>query len=211
MLGLYYSIGDEKYYPNIDGTTRIKLADRVDSVAKWITLHTGTSALASGQYKLLIESYGSSDGIYYGSTSSDSLEIPLEVVNEIWGLDASISQNEMIIDAETGLNDNKNNRLNYMFKYDSGLTNPNIRVKMYRRDYTTIDSFDYEEVDAADYFANFSPNSSKIYQLINNPSATSTFVFNTKTELMTGTYKLEFMLYDNNSFVGSIEKYIIIK
>lgn len=213
LLGLYYSIGETRYYPNIDGTTRIKVADRVDSVEKWIVLNTSTSKLATGNYKVRIESFGSPDGIYYGLNSSDVVELNLEIVNEIYGLDASVDAQEMIIHADTGLNAKETNQLKYTFRYNSGLTNPSINVRMYRRDYQTETTSEYHLVDAANYFSNSFTDLGLTgeYRIIGSPVDYCTYTFTTKEDLITGTYKLEFILYDGTSAIGSIEKYIIIK
>ena len=130
LIGLYYSIGNEKHYPNIDGTTRIKIADRVDSVEKWIVLNTDTSKLATGNYKIRIETYGSPDGIYYGLNSSDVVELDLEIINEIYGLDAHVAAEQMVIDSETGLTSDGTHNIKYTFDYNSGLNNPSINIKM---------------------------------------------------------------------------------
>ena len=213
LLGLYYSIGDTKYYPNIDGTTRIKIADRVDSVEKWIVLNTSTSKLATGSYKIRIESFGSPDGIYYGLNSSDVVELDIDIVNEIYGLDAHVDPEEMVIHGDTGLNANETNEITYTFDYNSGLTTPSIRVKMYRRKYDVELTTEYELVDAADYFDSALTTTSveKEYKIIDQPEDQCTYTFETKEDLLTGTYKLEFILYDSNSPIGSIEKYIFIK
>ena len=213
LLGLYYTIGETKYYPNIDGTTRIKIADRVDSVEKWIVLNTSTSKLATGNYKIRIESFGSPDGIYYGLNSSDVVELDIEIINEIYGLDATVDPEEMVIHSDTGLNAKDTNEIRYVFSYNSGLTSPSIHVKMYRRDYQEETTTEYHLVDAADFFDSTLTSTSEEgeYLIINNPVNLSSYTFETKEGLLTGTYKLEFILYDTDSPIGSIEKYIIIK
>ena len=101
----------------------------------------------------------------------------------------------------------------YVFNYNSGLTSPSIHVKMYRRDYTEETTTEYHLVDAADFFSSSLQSTSveKEYLIINNPVNLSSYTFKTKEGLLTGTYKLEFILYDTDSPIGSIEKYIVIK
>jgi hypothetical protein len=84
---------------------------------------------------------------------------------------------------------------------------------MYRRDYTQELSTEYHLVDAADYFSSYLVDTSTTgeYKIIDQPVDLCTYTFTTKTDLLTGTYKLEFILYDGNSAIGSIEKYIFIK
>ena len=69
-----------QYYPRTDGTTRINIASSVANVSSDIKINTPVS-FAPGSYKLLIESFGSPDGIYYGLYSSASTEIDFKVLN----------------------------------------------------------------------------------------------------------------------------------
>ena len=68
-------------------------------------------------------------------------------------------------------------------------------------------------MDASDYFSNafFSGTTDSEYTIINTPQESNTYTFLLKDNLVTGTYKMEFILYDGNSRYGSVEKYIIIK
>lgn len=213
MLGLYYEIDGVRYYPNIDGTTRIKIADKVGNAETWIRLVTGTSQLATGNYTLRIQSFGSPDGIYYSLDTSDTLEFDIYIVNEIYGLNVHETNEEMIIDSVTGKTLNETNIVNYVVNYNSNLENPSIRVRMSRRLYNQVYTSSYEIVDIKDYITDNlqSASGANTYLLINNPSSEQNVVFHFKPELVTGTYKLEFILCDGNSPIGTVEKYIIIR
>ncbi len=212
LLGLYYEIDGVRYDPNIDGTTRIKIADKVDSAEKWVIVNTGTSKIASGNYKLRFESFGSADGIYYGLNSSDTKDFDIEIVNEIYGLDIDTAPEDMIINKDTGLNANDTDTITYNISYNSGLNNPSIRLKMYRRGYDTIDDTSYHLVDAQDYFKSALVRvNEKEYVVSENPNEETQFSVKMKDNLISGTYKLEFILYDDNSPIGTVDKYIIIK
>ena len=213
LLGLYYVIDEVRYDPNIDGTTRIKIADKVDDAEKWIIVNTGTSAIASGTYTLRFESFGSPDGIYYGLESSDHVDFTIEIVNEIYGLNVETTAEEMSINKDTGLNENGSNSIGYTVKYNSGLQNPNIRFKLYRRNYNTIDDTTYSLVDAADYFTDelVSTTNEKEYLINSEPDEEFTTEFTTGENLMSGTYKMQFILYDDDAVIGSVDKYFIIK
>jgi hypothetical protein len=50
-----------------------------------------------------------------------------------------------------------------------------------------------------------------IYNVLDSLTDTNTYTFNFDTGLTTGTYKLEFRLYDADIYVGNVIKYIIIK
>ena len=64
-----------------------------------------------------------------------------------------------------------------------------------------------------DYFDNAFVNGFETneYVLRQNPGATTNYSFMLKDNLVTGTYKIEFILYGDSSVVGTLEKYIIIK
>ena len=213
LLGLYYEIDGVRYDPNIDGTARIKIADKVDSAEKWVIVNTGTSRIASGHYKLRFESFGSPDGIYYGLESSDTKDFDIEIVNEIYGLNVETTPEEMIINKDTGENENHVNEINYTISYNSGLNNPNIHIKMYRRSYNNIDDTNYLLVDFQDYVSTalIKADNDKEYIIVDNPNEETNIKIYLNKNLVSGTYKLEFILYDNSSPIGTVEKYIIIK
>ena len=212
LLGLYYELSQTRYDPNIEGTTRIKVADKVGSTEKWININTGTSSIASGNYTLRFESFGSPDGIYYGLTSSDTLDFEIEIINEIYGLNVEAEPEEMIVNTETNKTEKGNNSITYNFTYNSGLTNPNIKFKMYRRNYASASDTTYSLVDANNYFSGLvSSGREKEYVVENSLSDEFTHTFTYKDNLMSGTYRLEFILYDGSSKIGTIEKYIIVK
>ena len=213
IIGLYYEIDGHRYYPNVDGTTRIKIADKVDSAEKWVFVNTGTSTLRSGNYKLRFETFGSPDGIYYGLESSDYVDFDIEIVNEIYGLDVTTTAEEMIIDSLSGKNANGASTITYDISYNSGLTNPSIRFKMYRRNTNSVDDTSYTLIDAQPYFDNtlLTTGNQYEYKIVSNPNEETTYTFRTNSDLVTGTYKMQFILYDDTSQIGSVEKYIIIK
>ena len=213
LMGLSYTIGNTTYYPRFDGTTRINVAERIANVSTRIVINTEGSNLASGNYKLLIESFASPDGIYYGLTSSDSVTIPFVVKNTIYGLMLTASDSELVIDKTTGLNDNKTNTMTFNIDYSSGLLNPNLRVSLYRRNYDEIYSNNYTLVDFKDYFSDNldETNLENVYMLFNPPTSQMTKTFHLKDNLTSGTYKVVFALYDNNTHIGNVYKYIVIK
>jgi hypothetical protein len=213
LMGLSYTIGNDTYYPRFDGTTRINVAERIANVSTRIIINTEGSNLASGNYKLFIESFASPDGIYYGLTSSDSVTIPFVVKNTIYGLMVNADNGDLVINKDSGINDNETNTITFNISYSSGLLNPNLRISMYRRDYIEVYSDRYNLVDFKDYFSNDldATNLESVYMLFDPPTNTMTTTFNLKDNLMSGTYRLVFGLYDNDTFIGNVYKYIVIK
>ena len=212
LLGIYFENNGIIYYPRDNGETRIKIAGRVANVSSRIKVHAENSSLAGGNYKIVIESFGSPDGVYYGLESSDTLELNLKVMDTIYGLTMSIPENCLFWNKETGKNLNDSSALLATVSYESGLTNPNLRIKLYRRKYNEIYSTEYEEVDFKDYFTNdFTRTGPNEYYLSERPVSNLTYFLYMKDTLTSGTYKLELRLYDENTFIGDTYRYIIIK
>ena len=212
LLGVTYNIDEVAHHPRTDGTVRLNIADRVANVASRIRIDT-TDSLAPGNYTMKVESFGSPDGIYYGLVSSDHVEIPFTVLDTVYGLSVNLNEKLVIIDSKTGHTLNNNNALVLNCKYNSSLANPNIRVSLQRRNYATIYSTDYELVDLKDFITNDYNVTSKEfeYMLSTNPVDNTSIFMYLKDNLMTGTYRLVFSIYDNNSYIGEVYQNIIIK
>ena len=213
LMGVNYTYNGNTYYPRYDGTIRINITEKIANVRSKITINTENSNLSSGEYTLLIESFGSADGIYYGLNSSDQLELKFTVIDNIYGLKVSASDKMVFIDKNTGFTLNDNNSYVYKVEYTSGLSNPNTRIKLLRRDYSAIYTDVYNEVDLKNYVTNIldNTNNPNEYLLTNNPSSESSYFLYFKDNLLDGTYKLVVSLYDNNNFIGEVYQYIIIK
>ena len=212
MMGLYYDIDGNRYFPNVDGTTRVKIADKVGNVETWIRLATGTSNIATGDYTIRIASFASPDGLYYGIDTSDILDFQVHIINEIYGLKVTTIPENLVIDAATGLNLTGTAATPFTVEYNSGLENPSVHVRMSRRKYDTIYNTNYDVVNLYDYVTNISEaRADGNYVMLSNPQATNTITLEYGSGLLNGTYKLEFMLYDSNSLIGTVEKYVIIK
>ena len=212
LLGLNYELDGVTYYPRMDGSVRIPLADKVANVFSRIKINTNTANLISGTYKLKIESFGSPDGIYFGNNSSDQIEIPLEIVNSKYGLDVSLDDEQLTIDKETGYTQAENNALVFHVKYSSNLANPNIRVRLSRRTYDDIYSTEYVDVNLLDYITNqLEATGEYEYMFEENPTGNMDKFIYLKDHLQSGTYRFVFALYDGDTFIGDCTEYVIIK
>ena len=143
----------------------------------------------------------------------DSYEFEFVFVNDEYGLKVDIEENDVIIDKQKGFTQDNNSELNITLEYNSILKNPNIRIELYRRKYEELYQNDYTLVDIKDYFVDAldSTNNEKEYILIENPSNINQITMHLKNSLITGTYKLKYKLYDNDNYIGEVEKYIIIQ
>ena len=214
LLGVSFELDGKSYYPRIDGTTRINIADKVTDVLAKIKMNTqNNKTLATGDYKIKIESFGSSDGIYYGLVASDMIELDLRIINSAYGLKVTTTDNSKIINKDTGYTLNGNNNLSMNIEYSSSLSDPNIAVSLYRRDYSETYSQDYTLVDLKDYVIETLTQTSreKEYVISDNPLESFTRYVSLKPDLKTGTYKLVYKLYDGDVYVGETYEYMVIK
>ena len=214
LLGVNFELDGQKYYPRVDGTTRINIADKVTDVLARIKINTeDNTTWATGDYKIVIESFGSSDGIYYGLTASDSIELNVTIINSSYGLKVVTNDSAKIVDKETGNTVDGINSLVSTVEYSSALDDPNITVSLYRRTYNDVYSREYEQVDLQDYVLNtlMTTNKEKEYMAFNHPNNSQNYFLNLKSELMTGTYRLVYTLYDGEIYVGEAYEYIVIK
>ena len=214
LLGTSLTLDGKSYYASSDGTIRFKISDRVANSYSNIRINTDNSTLAAGNYTIKVEAFYSTDGIYFGREPADTATVNFRMMNKSYGLTVDIPYEEIIIDHATGLNIDKTRTINASITYSGSLLEPNIKVALYRRSYATVNNMNYSLVPITDYITNnvtMFGNNSNIYTIIDELSETDSYTFNVGSNLTTGTYKLEFKLYDGSAYVGNIIKYIIIK
>lgn len=214
LLGVNFEYNGVLYYPRIDGSVRIKVADKVSNVLSRIKINTeNNSTIATGTYTIKVESFGSPDGIYYGTDVSDYAETKITIINGKYGLKVSTDDNSKIVDKVTGNTMNGNNSIATIVEYSSALEKPNIIIELQRRNYQTEYSTSYEKVDFKEYFANeyIAGHEEYEYSVIDNPAGKNTVFLYLKENLMTGTYKIVFKLYDGKTYIGEAYEYIIIQ
>ena len=182
------------------------------NIKSYITFNLTNAAVPTGNYVINIALFGSSDGIHYSNDPtkiSEIKELPVKIVLSNYGLKANLDDDSIII-----VNDEEEHFISGNVEYSSYLTNPNIRLRMYRRSYETTYSTDYELVDLQDYIDDelVSTSAENSYLIIRNPVTSNAFSLKLKEEvLLTGTYRLDFELYDANSFIGKHSLYMVIK
>ena len=212
-MGANFTYQGNTYYPRYDGTTRIKISDKVANARSKITFNTGTSKLSTGEYTIKIESFGSYDGIYYGPTTTNQMLLKLNIIASPYGLSITTADKMMFVNKDTGFTLNDNNLYAYKINYISELNSPNLHLKLERRDYTSVYSNIYNEVDLLDYVTdNFQKvGETNEYILTTNPVSNITYSLHFKENLMTGTYRLVVSLYDDTNYIGDVYHYIIIR
>lgn len=213
LLGTKFIYEGVNYFPRQDGTVRFNIAESVANVSSKITIDTTNSNIPSGEYHLKIETFGSADGIYYGLAPSTTISKEVTIINENFGLSVSMDDADNYVDAKTGRTSNKSKMLDFNLEYESNLKKPSIRVALYRRTYTDIYKYSYTKVNLQDYVTDTlkTSNTTNEYLVMDSPSSRFQYILNLKDKLKTGTYQIKFLLYDNNTYVGEVVKYIIIK
>ena len=207
LTGTYFYMDEQRYYPDISGYTHIKLIDKVGNARKWIEFNTENGSLETGSYTFVFEFFASPDGIYFSSGTPVTVQKPITVVNSTYGLDPTIDDSSVIFSA------NNDKTLKFSVRYTSRLSDPNIRIAMYRRKYDRIYDTDYVLVDFQDFidFDLTTTTVQKEYLITGAPLANNTYEYQMVDELLTGTYRLSFRLYDEDTLIGEVIRYIIVK
>ena len=164
--------------------------------------------MRTGSYTFTFEAFASADGIYYSSGVSDFVNLPITIINSSYGLEPILAESSIIFNAT-----DNDKGLSMTVNYTSLLSNPNIRLAMYRRSYATEYATDYNLVDLQDYATTTltTTNNQKEYIIFASPVAENSRTIELEDTMMTGTYRLSFRLYDNDTMIGEINRYIIIK
>ena len=207
---------EKRFYPQLDGTTRITLADKVSTVDSNIVIDTANSNLSNGNYTFVIESFGSYDGLYYAENTNPPLILQLSVLNNKYGLDVQSDDISVTRDKVTGLDQAGSDEIVYNITTSSGLSNPNLRVHLERRVYGDGNEFSlqYERVDLQEYVKDTLTvaNSDRLeYQVTSDLPAQIEYKIHIGENNTTGTYRLIFSVCDGDVPIGSVYQYIIIR
>ena len=212
LLGTVFYINNTAYSANLDGSVRLKVADNVASINTVVNIDLSKSTLPTDNYRMVVEAFGSPDGLYFGTTHSFVAEKQIQIINEKYGLKVAVVDTDSIITGETGFTMDGDHEVKFNIDYTSRFEHPNIRVKLYRRKYDETYSLNYEEVDLQDYVTNeLVEKAEHEYLVTNDPQRNNVYTLNLKDNLMTGTYKVAFEIYNNDSYIDSVHTYIFIK
>ncbi|MGN1384559.1 MAG: beta strand repeat-containing protein [Clostridia bacterium] len=189
IMGITYEINGTTYYPNVNGTARIKVSENVSNVISNINVHTGgNKTLSTGDYVIIVDTLASADGEYYERDIQNHDKKTLTIKNSTYGLKITVDDQDRIIEkGKTSITVN-------MEKSVSNIENPTFNVKMYRRDYSEENSTTYNETIS-----------------ITAQAATPSFEIAIPTDIKTGTYKIIVELYDGDIYVGEAYDYFIVK
>ena len=219
LLGVTFTLNGKDYYPQTHGIVRIPLAGKVSNVNSKLTINTANSNLTSGEYTIKIETFGSYDGIYSSNKKSEPLLLNVLIKNNQFGLDVKSEDVMVTHDKTTGADKNGDNKIDFHIVASSGLTNPDFRVSLQRRSYTSKDDayeMSYENVDLADYVIDSLEiaDTEKYEYYISKDSVPEQMDYSLTlkdTGLKSGTYRIVFSVYDDGNYIGSVYRYLIIR
>lgn len=175
LFGTVMEINGQTYYPQTDGSTRIELAGRITDVISNINIDFSNASLAYGDYVLVVETFVSYDGLYYGDFEPTNNEFPFELLNNQYGLDVKTETMAMVThDVNTGEDSEGNLEIHYIVDVVNGLSDPNLKISVSRRDYTSTYGTKYEVIPLTNLF-----DSVKFEDSEDNVLASADVCFNT--------------------------------
>lgn len=149
LFGTIITINGVDYYPQTDGSTRLQLAGRVTDVTSSINIDFSNSGLTYDEYKLVVETFASYDGLYYGNYNPTYNEFPFELLNNQYGLIVEIPPVQVTHDVNTGKDKEGSREIIYTVNTKNGLANPNLKISLQRRTYGGVYDTTYTNVDLA--------------------------------------------------------------
>ena len=216
LTGTVLSVDNKSVFADGDGVFRVKMAGKVSNLAKNMTLLVDKT-LPTGQYTLKFVLFASADGLHNSSLEKSAVvDLNITVVGDENAIFVTTNDKTKVVDGATGLNQLGENFNSYLLTYRSVLVNPNVRVELYKRDTSNHSTVVYNEVEFNELFTNqLNPTSYRTnYKYEKSLSAVantdSTYVFNFKENLSSGTYKLVFRLYDSVQLIEEEVEYIIV-
>lgn len=173
LVGLKFVFDGVNYYPRYDGSTRINIAEKVSNALTNLRLDlTDNTILSTGTYQIIIEVFGSADGIYYGDQNIGIATLNVDIISGDYGLKVFTEDHESKIvkgktgtvssttlqiydTAETANTGSEVNEIPIKVQYASSLDNAQIIVGLQRRVYSQSENHSYDlgytAVDLMDY------------------------------------------------------------
>lgn len=216
LSGTVLYVDDQANFADGDGVFRVKLAGKVSNLSKTMTLLVD-KVLPPGKYKLRFVLFASADGKHNSSLKESAIvEINVTVVGDDNAILVTTDDKTKVVDGDTGLNQLDTRVNKYVLNYLSVLENPNVRVHLYKRETADKYSTEYVEVDFNSLFTNSlnssSYASSYLYEKV-LPAGINTeniYEFELQENLVSGTYKLVFKLYDGIHLIEEENEYVIV-
>ena len=213
LQGASITYDNHEYFADGDGVFRIKLADKVSNLNRTLKLEVDES-LPVGQYTVRYTLFASDDGLHNSIyENSITREFQVTVVASDDSISVSCPDNNKIVIGETGNNIGGTPNNTYTVKYTSKLVNPNIRIEILKRDVNYITATNYDSIPFNNLFTTrlTSAGGNEMYlDMEGLDEKEFTFHLVETNQLISGTYRLNFKLYDNNQLIDNDVKYVIV-
>lgn len=220
LSGTNIVIDKVPYFADSDGVYRIKLTGKVATIKRTISIYSD-ALLPAGNYTLKFTLFASADGRHNShALESGEVDIPVTLVGADNNIKVTTKDETKLVYGEKGVNEANLNYNTYVVSYTTVLTNPNVRISLYKRNTDNKDTTAYTEIDFNTLFSNefnspgeLSYSAKSLYEKMLKVTAgtSNTLYFNFNDNLTSGTYKLVFKLYDNNQLIDEDSKYVIVK
>ena len=212
LIGTYFVYNEQNFFADADGTFRIKLAGKVSELSTNLVLVTDDT-IDEGTYTLEYTLFASEDGLHNSDDKAVTETYTINVISSQSSIVVECEDEAKLVIGETGLNASGDNTNEYSVKVTSGLSNLQVMLEVQKRKIDNENITDYEKVSFASLFSNsYSPNSNNEVALGITSSGTHavTLNINPVENLTSGTYRLNFKLYDNGVLIDSEYKYVIV-
>ncbi len=220
LTGTSIRMDNTEYFADSEGVFRIKLSGKVSNLNKDLYLTTDEN-LPPGNYKIVFTLFASSDGLHNsGDLQYVEEEFDVIVVTSGNAITVSSVDEEQVINGLTGQNQKETKDSTFTIKTSQSLSNPNIRVSLYKRNIDNKDETTYTEVPLEQVFNHTyrrpeetglvsGSTSEYVASYVAQQEQTVTLPY--QENLTSGTYRIVFRLYDQNQLIDEDIEYFIIK
>lgn len=220
MSNMIFVYKDKEYYPDSDNIVHINLENGISEVNDTLTIKTIESDinLKQGTYYFKIFNYIAYDGYILENINTNEIEIKAILSNNKVKYDYEF---EIKMDkADQILTKNELFKIPFEIKYKGELTNPNVKLALYKKSSLNPINQDYELIDLKTFTEdelNLYINSIynvmdtlEIYDEENKKINNYELNINTNN-IETNGYKFQFQLYDDAKLISTQDKYFIVK
>ena len=208
--GIKFGYDNQIYTPS-NNKTLIELDEyNKDILLDIITNIDNTSSLV-GTYYFKITSYLSIDGKIKEYESKNYVSIPLEFNKDYtkinYSFDVSLLNGNII-------NQDNNQIISFNILERGNLTNPNVRISLYKKKILTAYNQEYVKVDLKDYVINNLEDSGNLsYFALNNVKENdiNNFSITLKDNIEINGYMFNFELYDGNNLIGEVNRKVVVR
>lgn len=211
LQDMIIKLNNQEYSFNSNSIMKINLGNALEQTTQNLTVITkeGSTTLLNGTYYLRINNYLSDDGYNYSILGSNTLDIPIVIVeNQIQygtSLNVDILSDSIVIPKE-----NQTNKVIFNINLLRELENPIVKISLYEKEELGAYNQNYVLVDLNNYTSNeFTTTEDFSYSIAT--TSTQYELELTLEQFNNNGYKYLFELYDGTTKIDKIAKYFVIK